>query len=155
MSEDNYDNGVQQNIVNNFNNFQSHLIKDTGKYPLVAEVYCNSINALVTGQALVPNNVALNIVDLRGNMKRINRPSSTTIGNLRQELDGNPHIFIGGVEHPDDTVLNSVINDQTLRVLVDGRPSRNDVESGAVLIDQCEVMDIRRSSVTFSFNNAS
>ena len=70
MSTNNYDNGVQQNIVNNFNNFQSHLIKDTGKYPLVAEVYCNSINALVTGQALVPNNVALNIVEFIAHHQR-------------------------------------------------------------------------------------
>ncbi len=153
MSNIDHDNNTQQNIVNNFNNFQSQLIKDTGKYPLVAEVYCNSINSLVTGQALVQNGVALNIVDLRGNMKTIYRPSSTTVGNLRQELDGNPHIFIGGVEHPDYTALNSVVNDKTLRVLVDGRPSRNDVESGAAPIGQCEIMDIQRSSVSFSFNN--
>ena len=79
MSNIDHDNNTQQNIVNNFNNFQSQLIKDTGKYPLVAEVYCNSINSLVTGQALAPNAVALNIVDLRGNMRTIYRPSSIII----------------------------------------------------------------------------
>jgi len=90
-------------------------------------MYCGNIQVLDPGQPLPQNNLILNIVDLKGNMIKIHRDAATTVQQLRIELGGNVRLFIGGQVQADDTIIANVINQETLRVLVDGRPRRNDI----------------------------
>ena len=77
-------------------NIFTNLPVKTRKYPLVASIYCENIQRLPPGRQEV-DGLTLNVVDLRGNCRTIHRPTSITVGELLNELEGYKRIF-GGKE---------------------------------------------------------
>ena len=95
--------------------------------------------------------LTLNVVDLRGNCRTIHRPTSITVGELLNELEGYKRIFVGGKEQLPETPLASIVNATTARVLVDGRPTRANVAAGN-LIDTFVIETFLADRVAFNWN---